>query len=153
MTHNIFNIQRFCINDGPGIRTTVFMKGCMLNCLWCHNPESKSPYPQLMFLQNQCVGCGECFTTCPQQVHILGPQQEHLIQRENCIRCGQCSDGCVGALEMVGKEMTVAEIMAEVRKDLLFYKNSGGGMTVSGGEPLLSPGIRELVQNQTAKRL
>ena len=108
----VFNIQKFSVNDGAGIRTTVFLKGCMLDCVWCHNPESKSPKPQLFLNSRLCVGCGAC---------------------------GACVDACVGALEMSGNPMTVEEILAEVRKDKAFYDNSGGGMTVSGGEPLFHP--------------
>ena len=135
----VFNIQKFSINDGPGIRTTVFLKGCMLDCLWCHNPESKSPKPQLMLHEKLCIGCGECRKACPLGLHSIGENGEHLINREKCIACGKCAEACVGALEIVGKEMSVKEILKEVLKDKAFYKNSGGGMTVSGGEPLMKP--------------
>lgn len=137
----VFNIQRFSVNDGPGIRTTVFLKGCMLNCLWCHNPESKSPKPQLMFHETKCIGCGNCMKVCPRGLHKVGEAGEHVIDRETCVACGVCEEHCVGALEIAGKEMTVEEILQEVMKDALFYENSGGGMTVSGGDPLLSPGF------------
>jgi len=135
----VFNIQKFSINDGPGIRTTVFLKGCMLNCLWCHNPESKSPKPQLMFHEQRCIGCGSCLKVCPNGVHTMGENGEHLIDRTKCTACGKCAEACVGALEIVGKEMTVEEVLKEVIKDKVFYDNSGGGMTVSGGEPLMHP--------------
>lgn len=135
----VFNIQKFSINDGPGIRTTVFLKGCMLNCLWCHNPESKSALHQLMFHENKCIGCGECVKACPLGLHSFTEAGEHLIDREKCIACGRCAEACVGALEIVGNEMTVEEILKEVLKDKAFYDNSGGGMTVSGGEPLMHP--------------
>lgn len=137
----VFNIQKFSLNDGPGIRTTVFLKGCMLNCLWCHNPESKSPKQQLMFRENLCIGCGECRNACPLGLHSFSENGEHMINREACITCGKCMEACVGALEIVGKEMSVKEILKEVLKDKTFYKNTGGGMTVSGGEPLMNPGF------------
>lgn len=135
----VFNIQRFSINDGPGIRTTVFLKGCMLNCIWCHNPESKSQKPQLMLHEKLCIGCGECRNACPLSLHSVSKNGEHLINREKCIVCGKCAEACVGALEIVGKKMSVKEIIKEVLKDKVFYKNSGGGMTLSGGEPLMNP--------------
>ena len=135
----VFDIQKFSINDGPGIRTNVFLKGCMLRCLWCHNPESNEPFPQLMFHSNKCIGCGTCLTSCPNGLHTMGAEGEHLIDREHCVGCGTCAGQCIGALEIAGKEMTVDEILKEVMKDKVFYDNSGGGMTVSGGEPLMHP--------------
>lgn len=137
--HIIFNIQRFSVNDGPGIRTTVFMKGCMLNCLWCHNPESKSSRPQLMLTSRLCIGCGECMTACEKGLHSFTEDGRHLIDRKSCALCGKCVEACVGALEMCGKEMTPGEIVKEVMKDKPFYENSGGGMTVSGGDPMFAP--------------
>ena len=139
MKHVIFNIQRFSVNDGPGIRTTVFMKGCMLNCLWCHNPESKSAKPQLFLTPRLCVGCGECIQACEKGLHSFTEDGKHLIGRAHCSLCGKCAEACVGALEVCGKEMTAAEIVKEVLKDKPFYENSGGGMTVSGGDPLFAP--------------
>lgn len=137
-TATVFNIQKFSINDGPGIRTTVFLKGCMLDCLWCHNPESKCPDPQLLLSARRCIGCGMCVQTCPSQLHAFS-ESGHQIDRAHCKLCGACVSACVGAIEMCGKEMTVDEILAEVMKDEVFYAHSGGGMTVSGGEPLLQP--------------
>ncbi len=134
MKCTIFNIQRFCVKDGPGIRTTVFFKGCHLNCVWCHNPESKSPKPILTFRKNKCISCGECVAVCPN--HTIA--ENHLIDRKNCTVCGKCVSACVGALEICGKEMTVEQILQEVSLDADFYKNSGGGLTLSGGEPLLN---------------
>lgn len=135
----VFNIQKFSVNDGPGIRTTVFLKGCMLNCLWCHNPESKARHPQVMLTPRLCVGCGSCLTACPQGLHSFGENGAHQIDRSRCTACGSCADACVGALEICGKPMTVEEILTEVRKDEAFYRHSGGGMTVSGGDPLFHP--------------
>ncbi len=135
----VFNIQKFSVNDGPGIRTTVFLKGCMLDCVWCHNPESKSPKPQLFLNSRLCVGCGACLSACAKGLHGFEADGRHAIDRGRCTACGACVDACVGALEMSGAPMTVEEILAEVMKDKAFYDNSGGGMTVSGGEPLFHP--------------
>ena len=135
----IYNIQKFSLNDGPGIRTTVFLKGCMLNCLWCHNPESKSPKKQLMLHKARCIGCGVCVDACPMGLHSFSKTGAHIIKKESCIACGACAAACVGALEMVGKEAYVDEIIEDVLKDVAFFENSGGGLTVSGGEPLMQP--------------
>lgn len=135
----IFNIQRFSINDGPGIRTTVFMKGCMLDCIWCHNPESKSAKPQLLLNTGKCIGCGDCLKNCPSALHAFDESGVHRIDRASCAACGSCVEGCVGALEMSGKTMTIDQIIHEVLKDKAFYDNSGGGMTVSGGDPMFRP--------------
>ena len=131
----IFNIQKFSINDGPGIRTTVFMKGCPLNCLWCHNPESKSRKTEIFFDARKCVGCRSC-EVCPYGCHVF-TDTEHIFNREKCAACGKCAAECyTDALELVGTEKSVEEIIAEVMKDEAFYENSGGGMTLSGGEPM-----------------
>ena len=137
MTGNVFNIQKFCINDGPGIRTTVFLKGCPLSCIWCHNPESKSALPQIMFDAKKCVMCGKCAPVCPIGCHIFS-FEGHVFDRANCIACGKCAETCyASSLEMAGKKMSAEEVMADVIKDKTFYDNSGGGMTLSGGEPML----------------
>lgn len=135
----IYNIQKFSLNDGPGIRTTVFLKGCMLNCLWCHNPESKSPKKQLMLHKERCIGCGACVHACPIGLHSFSENGDHLIKRESCTACGACEAECVGALELVGREVCTDEILKEVLKEVPFFENSGGGLTVSGGEPLMQP--------------
>ncbi len=134
----VFDMQRFSVHDGPGIRTTVFIKGCPLNCLWCHNPESKSKHPEIMLTESKCIGCGECVNVCPQSAHSFDESKKHVVNRENCISCGKCEAECVGAISMCGKEMTAEEVLATVIRDKSFYENSGGGMTVSGGEPLFS---------------
>ena len=124
-TTNIFDIQRDSFVDGPGIRTTVFFKGCNLHCAWCHNPESQSAKPQMMFYKNKCTGCGKCREKCP---HNL----------ESCDLCGKCTVYCPhDAREICGKEYTVDEVLREIRKDKTFYKTSGGGVTFSGGECML----------------
>ena len=136
MTGTIFNIQKFCINDGPGIRTTVFVKGCPLNCLWCHNPESKSARPELLFDPGKCIACGQCAALCEAGCHQFD-HGVHLYDRERCAHCGKCAASCyTGALEAAGYEISVEDALAEVLKDVIFYQTSGGGLTISGGEPM-----------------
>jgi len=133
----VFDIQRMSIHDGPGIRTTVFLKGCPLQCLWCHNPEGRATRPQLAFTPSLCIGCGFCFRRCPNDGHVM-VDGEHQLRREPCVECFGCVEQCYSnALEVIGKEMAAEEVLAEVEKDNPFYVESGGGMTLSGGEPLL----------------
>lgn len=135
----ILNIQRFSIQDGPGIRTTVFLKGCPLGCVWCHNPESMSPLRQIVFLQNRCIGCGECGRHCP-GAKIDGGERALPPGHEHCLLCGACIEACpTQARQMAGTEMTVQQVLAEVLQDRVFYEASGGGVTFSGGEPLAQP--------------
>lgn len=129
----VFNIQRYCSNDGPGIRTTVFLKGCPLSCLWCHNPESKSARPQIMYNASKCLNCGACTMVCQEGCHQLA-DGKHLFNRMNCRGCGKCVELCPGALDCAGKEMTAQEVLDIVERDKLFYADKGG-MTISGGEP------------------
>ena len=132
----VFNIQKFSINDGPGIRTTVFMKGCPLDCLWCHNPESKSTKPEIFFDDSKCIGCRGCEAVCNYNCHTF-TENLHTYNRADCTSCGKCSETCVTeALETAGKLMNAEDVIAEVLKDKAFYDNSGGGMTLSGGEPM-----------------
>ena len=136
-TGQIFDIQRFSIHDGPGIRTTVFMKGCPLECIWCHNPEGIDRRDQLSFLPDKCIGCGWCFRACPNDAHEM-VEGEHVVDRKKCVICGQCASNChARALEIVGREVTAEECLAEVLRDKPFYDSSGGGMTISGGEPFM----------------
>ncbi|HZP02117.1 MAG TPA: glycyl-radical enzyme activating protein [Terriglobia bacterium] len=139
----VFDIQRFSIHDGPGIRTTVFLKGCPLRCLWCHNPEGMSAAEVVSFLPERCIGCGDCVRACPHDAHRLeapegnGHRVVHVYHRARCETCGQCTQICdTRALEWVGRHMTVEQVMSEVRRDRAFYETSGGGLTLSGGEPL-----------------
>ena len=136
----IFNIQRFCVHDGPGIRTTVFFKGCPLRCAWCHNPESQRGSREILFDASKCVLCGACATVCPEHLHAFSESSGHTFDRDGCVRCGACASVCyAGALESCGREADVDEIIAEVLRDEPFYRTGGGGMTLSGGEPMAQP--------------
>jgi len=133
----VFDIQRFAIHDGPGIRTTVFLKGCPLHCLWCHNPESQETRPEIFFSPEKCIGCRYCEAACEHDGHHF-EEGVHIYDRDDCIRCGDCTLECYArALEVAGKPMSVEEVIQEVLKDRAFYQNSGGGMTLSGGEPMM----------------
>lgn len=133
----VFDIQRFSLHDGPGIRTTVFLKGCGLRCWWCHNPESQQPNPELLLRTELCLRCGACVGECPQTA-IQRDGDQFITNRAVCARCGSCVATCVaGARELAGQEMTVDQVMDEVLRDVIFYNESGGGVTFSGGEPLL----------------
>ncbi len=128
MNGNIFDIQRFSIYDGPGIRTNVFLKGCNLRCLWCHNPESQSAKKQLLFYKNKCVGCKKCSEICDKTF------------TDKCIACGKCANVCLyGARKISGETVSSDEVVDIVLKDIEYYRTSGGGVTLSGGEPLLQP--------------
>jgi pyruvate formate lyase activating enzyme len=137
MTGTIFDIKKFSLHDGPGIRTTVFFKGCEMRCRWCHNPESHQPRPELIFRPDRCIGCRTCLKACTQGAIALDGESI-FYHRKNCLHCGLCAEVCeAGAREMIGREVSVAEVLAEIERDRPFYEESGGGVTFSGGEPLL----------------
>ena len=132
-----FNIQRFSTEDGPGIRTTAFLKGCPLCCAWCHNPEGLSPKPELIWYDVRCIGARDCLQACPEDALTLTPQGMR-INRERCTACGACEKACpAAALEVIGRNWTPEEMVAELLKDQVFYETSGGGVTFSGGEPMM----------------
>jgi pyruvate formate lyase activating enzyme len=136
-TGTIFNIQRFSLHDGPGIRTTVFLKGCTLQCFWCHNPEGQKVRPEIQFFPARCLQCGACVKACEHGGHVIADGQ-HTYRREVCVVCGACVDVCpAGGLERAGRRATVDEVLREVLADRAFYRESGGGVTLSGGEPLV----------------
>jgi pyruvate formate lyase activating enzyme len=141
LTGTIFDIKKYAIHDGPGIRTTVFFQGCPLSCWWCHNPESQSRSPVLLYRANRCVLCGTCVKTCPQNGIKITPSPDGKVattDRTKCDVCGKCAEVCYhGAREVSGREVTVEEVLAEIERDVPFYDQSGGGVTFSGGEPLL----------------
>ena len=144
----VFDIKKYAIHDGPGIRTTVFFKGCPLNCLWCHNPESWKANVELGFRKGRCLGCGQCVEECQQEAISLVDNRP-VTDADKCIFCGRCPDVCpAGARQIIGREMTVSEVMAEVEQDVIFYDQSGGGVTFSGGEPLMQPDFLLALLNQ-----
>ena len=132
----IFDLLRFSLHDGPGIRTIVFLKGCPLKCEWCHNPESQSIKPQLLFNPEKCIDCFECVNACSHGVHKIS-NEKHYVDWNFCKTEGNCVNVCSsGALKLIGKEFPVNEIMEEIKKDMKYYRKSNGGVTISGGEPL-----------------
>jgi len=138
VTGLVFDIQRFCLHDGPGIRTTVFLKGCTLRCRWCHNPESIFPRPELYFWPQRCIRCGACARACARGA--IARDRPRRILRRRCDACGECARACPAtALEMIGRVMTVDQVLAALLRDEPFYRTSGGGVTLSGGEPLAQP--------------
>jgi len=132
----VFDVKRFALHDGPGIRTTVFLKGCPLSCAWCHNPESQRSEPEVMFWSDRCVGCGDCVSSCPRDAISLRDGQART-DRDACDGCGACVSACPqGARAIAGEVWTLKRLLEEIEKDVLFYDQSGGGVTLSGGEPL-----------------
>ena len=136
MNGTIFKISRFCTDDGPGIRTAVFLKGCSLRCEWCHNPEGLSKKPQIMFDGAKCAACGKCAAACAESCHTLDGGS-HFVNFERCKLCGKCVDACaLGALAVVGQKVDAKTVVERALKDSVFYKKSGGGVTLTGGEVL-----------------
>jgi len=150
----IYNVQRYSIHDGPGIRTTVFLKGCPLDCWWCHNPESQKPGQEIIFWEERCLRCGDCAGTCKKGAVVFRNNMP-VILTENCDLCGSCSSKCPsGAQEMVGRKVSAAELMKEIEKDTIFFDESGGGVTFSGGEPLMQPDfLDELLKRCKEKQI
>lgn len=137
----IFNKQKYNMYDGPGVRTLVFFKGCPLRCKWCSNPEGLERKYQIMFKPTTCVSCGSCVPVCPQKIHSISPSGEHIIDRDiDCIGCGQCVEACVpDALKVAGQQVPISELLEYVEQDRAFYEQSGGGVTLGGGEVTSQP--------------
>lgn len=134
----VFDIQRFAVHDGGGIRTLVFLKGCPLHCRWCQNPESMGTQPEVMHIPHNCISCGKCVANCTTKAIQLGSSEEIVVAPDLCTLCGACVEKCyAGSMTIVGRYLSVAEVMTEVERDLSFYTESGGGVTFSGGEPTL----------------
>lgn len=153
-TGTVFDIRRFSVHDGPGIRTTVFFKGCPLRCWWCHNPESQSYQPEILLSPSRCIRCGACVEACPAGA-ISSGQAAGAPNPVLCTRCGVCTEACAAeARELAGRVMTSTQVMAVVERDLPFYDQSGGGVTFSGGEPLAQPKfLAELLRHCKSKDL
>lgn len=144
---NIFQIQRWSIHDGEGIRSTVFLKGCPLRCRWCANPESWNSSPEVLFFRERCSGCGRCADACDTGAIIVKGKAINSFARENCCGCFRCCEVCpTGARKKIGSTVTVEDVLTVIKRDAIFYRESGGGVTFSGGEPFAQPGfLRQLV--------
>lgn len=145
VTGTITDIQHFSVHDGPGIRTTVFTKGCNLRCFWCHNPETQATDLELQYYPDRCIACGKCVEVCPESAHAM-VDGLHAFDRARCTACGACTDVCYSrALVMAGARRSAADVVEVVLRDRAFYETSGGGVTISGGEPLLQPAFTRAV--------
>ncbi len=151
----VFDIQKFAIHDGGGIRTAVFLKGCPLSCAWCANPESIKAEQEMTFISNNCIGCGKCLEACPQQAITQSSELSSMpvVDREHCTLCGECVKTCyAGALNFIGRYVSVAELMIMVERDRKFYEQSGGGVTFSGGEPLAQASFVKAALQEVQRR-
>ncbi len=153
-TGTIFDVKRFAVHDGPGVRTTVFLKGCPLRCAWCHNPESQERRPELLFWSERCVACGACVSTCPNGAIARAPSgAKPETDRTRCAACGACVTACVPrARTIVGSTRTIDDLVAEIDRDVLFYDQSQGGVTLSGGEPLAQPAFAATLLRECRER-
>lgn len=148
----IFDIKRYAIHDGPGIRTTIFVKGCPLRCVWCHNPESWSSSPQRLYKENKCIGCKSCIEICSQGALELTPKGIQAIDKE-CLICGKCEENCPAlAMEICGKEWDLEDLLQEIEKERGVMEHGGGGVTISGGEPLMHPSFTLSLLKELGKR-
>lgn len=151
---SIFNITKYMLEDGPGIRTVVFLKGCPLRCQWCSNPLGQTPEPSLVYLKHKCISCQACITACPRKALFLDKEGKIGRDFERCANCGACILGCpVGARELRGRSMTVEDVLQQVEKDRIFYRRGAGGLTLSGGEILMQPEFAARVLKQASDRL
>lgn len=152
----VFNVQKYSVHDGPGIRTIVFLKGCPLHCRWCSNPESQRTAPELAYNPAKCLGiekCGRCLEVCTAGALTTNPEGRLVINRETCCNCMLCAEACPAvSLTVYGKAMTVDQVLAVVEQDAIFYSRSGGGMTLSGGEPLMQPDFALALLREARRR-
>lgn len=148
----VTDIQRFSLNDGDGIRTTVFLKGCNMHCEWCHNPETIAFENNILLYENKCIGCGKCFSVCPSGAH-KAEEGKHIIDREKCTRCGKCVSTCYAeAIRFSAKKMSTEDVLSQIVQDIPYYETSGGGVTLSGGEALCQTEFAESIIDECRKR-
>lgn len=148
----IFSIERYAVHDGPGIRTLLFLKGCPLRCLWCFNPESQSFSPEIVYYSNKCINCNTCVSTCPEKAIETDSRGRKIVDSGRCNNCGICTESCpTGALKLYGERATVKNVLEEIKKDILFYQNSGGGVTLSGGEPMAQVNFTKAILEECQK--